>query len=120
VEEVDVPVHPQGRPVLVEERRGRLRQAEVGQVAGGELENEGRQVQPLPIRLRSQLLFWLWIARWGGARRLEGTFASGFLVHLLAPRWTSEGLQLFAWLSIAASTFWFILGIFVPWARPFV
>lgn len=61
----------------------------------------------------------LWIARWGGASWLQGTFTSGFLVHWLAPRWSGDGLKLFAWLSMAAATFWFIVGIFEPRARYF-
>jgi hypothetical protein len=63
------------------------------------------------------LLLWLWILKWGGARRLEGTFASGFLVSWFAPRWSAEGLKLFALLALLVSTIWFVVGIFVPEAR---
>ena len=39
------------------------------------------------------LAFWLWVARWGGAEWLEGTFLSGFLVSIWAPRWSAEGIK---------------------------
>lgn len=42
-------------------------------------------------------LFWIWILWWGDAKWLEGTFASGFLISSLAPKWNSEGIKLFAW-----------------------
>jgi len=67
----------------------------------------------------AEMGFLLWIARWGGSSWLQGTFASGFLVHWLAPRWSREGLELFARLSMAATTLWFIVGIFEPGARFF-
>jgi hypothetical protein len=57
-------------------------------------------------------LFWLWIARWGGAERLEGTFASGCLVSILAPRWSADGLKLFAYVMLVAGTVLFIAGLF--------
>lgn len=59
-------------------------------------------------------LFWLWILRWGGAERLEGTFASGFFLCALAPRWNAEEIKLFALLSLVASTILFVIGLFVP------
>lgn len=65
----------------------------------------------------AQALFWLWIARWGGAVRLAGTLASGLLVDLRAPYWSREGLELFAWLSLLTSTIWFVLGLFDPGLR---
>ncbi len=45
------------------------------------------------------LLFWLWLIRWGGAERLEGTFTSGLLLSTFAPRWSADGIRLFAWLA---------------------
>lgn len=65
----------------------------------------------------AQSLFWLWIARWGGSHRLEGTFLSGFLVHLRAPYWGREGLELFAWLSLIGTSIWFVLGLVDPSLR---
>jgi len=62
-------------------------------------------------------LFWLWILRWGGAERLEGTFTSGFLVNVLAPGWSSDGIKLFALLSLVLSTIGFLVGLFVPAVR---
>lgn len=64
-----------------------------------------------------ELLFWLWILRWGGATWLEGTFASGFLISIFAPRWSAEGIKLFALLTLIASTIWFIIGIIMPGVR---
>lgn len=65
----------------------------------------------------AQALFWLWIARWGGSSRLAGTLASGLLVHLRAPSWSREGLELFAWLSLLASSIWFAMGLLDPGLR---
>jgi len=64
-----------------------------------------------------ELLFWVWIIRWGGAERLEGSFISGLLIHYFAPRWGSEGIKLFAWLALIAGTVWFIAGLFYPGIR---
>ena len=60
------------------------------------------------------LVFWLWVVRWGGAEWLEGTFTSGFLIHIFAPRWSAEGIKLFAYGMIVISTILFILGIIFP------
>lgn len=65
------------------------------------------------------LVFWLWVVLWGGAERLEGTFASGFLIHIFATRWSAEGIKLFAYGSIFITTILFILGIFYPDFRAF-
>lgn len=64
-----------------------------------------------------ELLFWLWILRWGGAQWLEGTFTSGLLVSIFAPRWSAEGIKLFALLTLIVSTIWFIIGLFLPDVR---
>ena len=61
-----------------------------------------------------QLLFWIWVVRWGGARRLEGTFTSGFLINIFAPRWTEDGIKLFAYCSIVITTILFLLAIYIP------
>jgi hypothetical protein len=60
------------------------------------------------------LLFWLWIVKWGGAERLEGSFIAGLFVHLLAPRWTADGIKLFGYGSLLVSTILFVLGVFSP------
>ena len=60
------------------------------------------------------LVFWLWIVRWGGARWLEGTLASGLQVHIFAPRWSADGIKLFGWGAIFISTIAFVLGLFWP------
>lgn len=59
-------------------------------------------------------LFWLWVLRWGGAERLEGTFASGFLISWFAPKWSAEGIKLFALLSLISTLGAFVVGLFVP------
>ncbi len=60
------------------------------------------------------LVFWLWIVRWGGAEWLEGTFISGFLVHIFAPRWSAEGIKLFGWCAILISTLLFAVAALFP------
>ena len=65
----------------------------------------------------AELLFWLWIIRWGGADRLEGTFTSGLIISIFAPNWSAEGIKLFAWLTMIAGTVWFLLGLFYPELR---
>lgn len=62
-------------------------------------------------------LFWLWIARWGGAERLEGTFTSGCLVSIFAPGWSADGLRLFAYIMLMGGTVLFITGLFQPEMR---
>jgi hypothetical protein len=69
------------------------------------------------VSYAGDLLFSLWILRWGGAERLEGTFASGFLISGWAPRWDAEGIKLFVLLSLLGTTVWFLVGLFVPEAR---
>ena len=61
--------------------------------------------------------FWIWVLRFGGAERLEGTLASGFLVDLLAPRWTAEGIRLFALLMLVVGAVAFVAGLLVPALR---
>jgi len=63
------------------------------------------------------LVFWVWVVRLGGAERLEGTFTSGFLVHIWAPRWSSDGIKLFGYCTLLISTVWFAVGIFYPELR---
>jgi hypothetical protein len=63
------------------------------------------------------LLFSLWVLRWGGARWLEGTFASAFLISWFAPRWSAEGIRLFVLLSFLVTTGWFVVGLLVPETR---
>lgn len=61
-----------------------------------------------------QLLFWLWIVRWGGAAWLEGSFLSGLLVSVFAPRWSAEGIKLFGYAMILLSTVLFVVALFCP------
>ena len=65
----------------------------------------------------AEALFWLWIVRWGGAERLEGTFASVFLVHFRAPGWGTKGIKVFGWICLVLSTIWFLIGLFDPESR---
>jgi len=64
-----------------------------------------------------EVLFWLWVLRWGGAQWLEGTFSSGLLIHWFAPRWSADGIKLFGWLTLIVTTIWFIIGLFQPVVR---
>ncbi len=57
-------------------------------------------------------LFWLWIARWGGAEWIEGRIISGFLVDFCAINWSVEQIKVFAYGSLFLGTILFILGIF--------
>jgi len=69
---------------------------------------------PLITTYLIQLVFWLWIVRWGGAEWLEGTFLSGFLVHIFAPRWSADGIKFFGWGAILISSVLFVIAIFFP------
>ena len=60
-----------------------------------------------------QMAFWVWIAFFGGAQRLEGTFTSGFLVSIFALRWSADGIRLFAFIMLFISTISFGIGLFV-------
>lgn len=62
-------------------------------------------------------VFWLWVLCWGGAQRLEGTFASAFLISWFAPRWSAEGIRLFALLSLVGTVLVFVLGLVDPGLR---
>ena len=66
------------------------------------------------------LLFWLWVVKWGGAEWLEGSFISGLLVHLFAPRWSADGIKLFGYGAILMSTIYFIVAILYPDFRHFL
>lgn len=65
-----------------------------------------------------QALWWLWLARWGGARSIQGSLAA-WLLDPVAWRWDADLIKVFAWLSLAASTLWFVLGLVEPAARLF-
>lgn len=65
-----------------------------------------------------QAAWWLWLARWGGARAVVG-WRAALLLDTSAWRWNAETIALFAWLSLAASTLWFVLGLLEPAVRPF-
>lgn len=65
------------------------------------------------------LVFLLWVVRWGGAEWLEGTLTSGFLIHFFAPRWSADGIKLFGYGTILISTILFIVAIFYPDFRHF-
>ncbi|MBL4833675.1 MAG: hypothetical protein JKY26_06830 [Pseudomonas sp.] len=56
-------------------------------------------------------LFWKWIISWGGAAWVEG-WKSFFLISWLAPRWSAEGIRLFAVVLWFFITLWFVAGLF--------
>lgn len=59
------------------------------------------------------LLFWLWIAIWGGAERMENTL-EGFVLVDMASFLEADTIKIFAWFVIFVSTVIFLIGIFVP------
>jgi len=61
--------------------------------------------------------FLYWVLFKGGAQKLQGTFRSGFLFHVLAPRWSVDGIKIFAWLTLIGSLIVFIIGLFNPQFR---
>lgn len=63
-----------------------------------------------------QAIFWIWIARWGGASWVRG-WRAAFLVDWLAWRWDEDVIRLFAWFSLVGTTLWFALGLFDPSVR---
>jgi hypothetical protein len=65
-----------------------------------------------------QVVWWLWLARWGGARVVQGWPAS-WLLSWVAWRWDAEVIVVFAWASLVASTCWFVLGLVEPAVRLF-
>jgi hypothetical protein len=62
-------------------------------------------------------LFWAWVLFWGGADWLEGSFLSGLLVDIFAPRWSAAGIKVFAALTWLIEGLWFAVGLFIPAAR---
>ncbi len=65
------------------------------------------------------LLFWLWVNRWGGAKWLEGSLLAGLLVNVFATRWSAEGIKLFGCLWLLITTILFVVALFVPDFRYF-
>jgi hypothetical protein len=65
----------------------------------------------------AEAVFCLWVLRWGGAERLEGSFASGFLVSSFAPRWSAEGLKMAALILLVFCAVSFVAGLLVPGLR---
>ncbi len=63
-----------------------------------------------------QALFWLWLARWGGASSIQG-WRAAWLLDPIAWRWDPAVIRLFAWLSLASTTLWFVLGLLDPSLR---
>jgi hypothetical protein len=63
-----------------------------------------------------EALFLVWVLRWGGAERIEGTWASGFISGF-APRWNAEGLRMAALILLVFCAITFALGLFMPSLR---
>ena len=64
-----------------------------------------------------ETLFTYWVYKKRGAERLEGTCASGFFSHFLAPRWSAEGIKAFVGIGWVLMTIFFIIGLFSPGVR---
>jgi len=47
-------------------------------------------------------IFFLWVTKWGGAERLEGSFSSLFLINTFANTWTADGIKFWvtAWFTV--------------------
>ncbi|WP_305806807.1 hypothetical protein [Stenotrophomonas sp. YIM B06876] len=58
--------------------------------------------------------WWSWVLWGGGARWLEGSWLSGFLVSLFAPRWSEDGIRLFALLMLCIGGVSFIAELLYP------
>lgn len=67
----------------------------------------------------AKALLYVWVLRWGGAERIEGTLASGFLSSF-APRWSAEGLKMAALILLVLCAIGFVVGLFVPSLRCWV
>lgn len=63
-----------------------------------------------------EALFLVWVLRWGGTERLEGTWASGF-ISSFAPRWNAEGLRMAALILLVFCAITFVAGLFMPSLR---
>lgn len=63
-----------------------------------------------------EALFLVWVLRWGGAERIEGTWASGFISGF-APRWNAEGLRMAALILLVFCAVTFVVGLFMPSLR---
>jgi hypothetical protein len=62
-----------------------------------------------------QAIWWLWLARGGGARFLD-SYGMGWLVAPVPP-WNIEVIKLIAWLSLTGTTVLFVLGLADPAIR---
>jgi hypothetical protein len=62
-------------------------------------------------------LFWIWVLFLGGAERLEGTWASAWLIDWFAPNWSAAGIKLFGLVAWVATAIWFVVGLLAPPAR---
>jgi hypothetical protein len=56
------------------------------------------------------VLFCLWIIRWGGAELLDGVPVMGMFGAL----WGEESLRLYGWCMLIGGTIWFLVGAFWP------
>ncbi|MCR6476779.1 hypothetical protein NU688_11530 [Variovorax sp. ZS18.2.2] len=63
-----------------------------------------------------EALFLVWVLRSGGAERIEGTWASGFISGF-APRWNAEGLRMAALILLVFCAITFVVGLFMPSLR---
>lgn len=66
------------------------------------------------IEYALNLLFWLWIIKWGGAEWLADTFIAGFIVNLFTVHWSPDVIKFYGWLILIGTTVWFIIGMAIP------
>ena len=65
----------------------------------------------------ADLLFFLWLLRWGSAEWIERRFAAICLLNIFAFYWDSEQIRLYALIMLIGTTIWFVIGVFAPVVR---
>lgn len=63
-----------------------------------------------------QLVFWIWVLRWGGAKMLEGSWIA-WLLGISGVTWDEERVKFWAWVAVFTGTGAFVLGLFYPQLR---
>lgn len=63
------------------------------------------------------MLFWVWVLRYGGARRLQGSVLSVPLVSFFALNWDVDAIKLMAWCALIVGPIYFAMGLVEPGLR---
>lgn len=62
----------------------------------------------------AELLFGIWVLRYGGASCLRGSFFGSLLIDWWAPSWTEDEFKFLASAWLVLRTVWFVLGLIWP------